>query len=168
MLREAVRLLARDFPAEWHLVPAPGIPDSAFEGAREAGIELYRGNPDALLASCSLLIVSSGTATLQGALCGAPMVVIYKTSAATFALARRLVRVPHVALANIVARERVAPELLQEDATPERIAQEASRILSSAEASARMREKWKLLRERMGPPGAAARAARAVLEVLPA
>ncbi len=168
VLREAVRILAREFPVECFLVPAPGIPDSSFDGAREAGVELYRGNADTLLASCSLLIVSSGTATLQGALCGAPMVVIYKTSAATFALARRLVRVPHVALANIVAQERVAPELLQDEATPERIAREASRVLSSPDAAARMREKWRLLREAMGPPGAAARAAQAVIEVLPA
>lgn len=167
VLREAARLLSREFAAEVFLVPAPDSGAEWFRGANEAGIAIFEGNVEALLASCDLLLVSSGTATLQGALCGAPMIVIYKTSAATFALARRLVRVPNIALANIVAGERVAPELLQREATPERIFREGRRLLCSEQLSTAVREKWRLLRERMGPPGAAARAAQAVLEVLP-
>jgi lipid-A-disaccharide synthase len=168
VLRDAVRRLSRELPVECFAVPAPDIADEAFGGADEAGIELYRESAEPLLASCDLLMVSSGTATLQGALCGAPMIVIYKTSAATFALARRLVRVPNIALANIVAGERVAPELLQDEATAERVAREARTLLGEPEAAARMREKWRSLRKRLGPAGAAGRAAEAVLEVVPA
>jgi lipid-A-disaccharide synthase len=137
-------------------------------GAAEAGIQIHRGDPEPLLASCDLLIVSSGTSTLQGALCGAPMVVVYKTSPLTMALARRLVRTPHIALANIVAGDRVAPELVQEDATAEHIRREGARLLDSPETSANMRRRWAEIREKLGPREAAARAAEAVLEVLPA
>ncbi len=168
VFRDAARRLAETFPVETFVVPAPGLSPDLFPGAQREGIVLFSGNLDALLASCDVLIVASGTSTLQGALCGAPMVVAYRTSAATFALARRLVRVSHVAMANIVAGERVATELLQDEATPERIAGEADRLLRDPAAAQRMRERWKELWGKLGPRNAAAHAAEAVLEVAPA
>ena len=168
LFREAVRRIAGTTPVEAFVVPAPGLSHDLFPGARQEGISLFSGNLDALLASCDVLIVASGTSTLQGALCGAPMVVVYRTSPLTFALARRLVRVSHVAMANIVAGERVAPELLQDEATPERIASEAGRLLRDPAAAERMRERWRVLWDRLGPRNAAAHAAEAVLQVVPA
>ncbi|MGH9443095.1 MAG: lipid-A-disaccharide synthase [Thermoanaerobaculia bacterium] len=168
VLRDAVRLLSGTTPIEAFVVPAPGLDHGLFPGAQAEGISFFSGNVDGLLASCDVLLVASGTSTLQGALCGAPMVVVYRTSPATFALARRLVRVSHVAMANIVAGERIAPELLQDEATPERIAGEASRLLRDPAASERMREAWRTVWDRLGPRNAAAHAAEAVLEVLPA
>jgi lipid-A-disaccharide synthase len=168
VLREAASRLAADRGAELFVVPAPGIDDTLLSGAAQAGIQIHRGNPEPLLASCDLLIVSSGTSTLQGALCGAPMVVVYKTSPLTMALARRLVKTPHIALANIVAGDRVAPELVQEEATAERVYREGARLLDSPEISADVRRRWAEIREKLGPRQAAARAAQAVLEVLPA
>jgi lipid-A-disaccharide synthase len=168
IFRDAVRRLAETLPLETFVVPAPGLSHDLFAGAQRDGIALFSGNLDALLASCDLLIVVSGTSTLQGALCGAPMVVVYRTSPATFALAKRLVRVSHVAMANIVAGERVAPELLQEEATPERIASEAGRLLLDPAAAERMRERWRGLWDKLGPRNAAGHAAEAVLEVAPA
>jgi lipid-A-disaccharide synthase len=76
----------------------------------------------ALLHHARAALVKSGTSTLQAALSGTPLVVTYRVHPATFFMARRLVRVPHVGLVNLVAGERVAPELLQDDATPERLA----------------------------------------------
>ena len=168
VFRDAARRLATTMPVETFVVPAPGLRPDLFDGAGREGIALFSGNLDALLASCDVLIVASGTSTLQGALCGAPMIVAYRTSAATFAVARRLVRVNHIAMANIVAGERVAPELLQNDANPERIASEASRLLRDPAAADRMRERWKGLWQKLGPRNAAAHAAEAVFEVSPA
>jgi lipid-A-disaccharide synthase len=168
LMREASVRMRRGRDVEFFVVPAPRLSPDLFPGAAEAGIAFFHGNVDALLASADLLVVSSGTATLQGALAGVPMIVVYRTSAATFAIARRLVRVPHVALANIVAGERVAPELLQADATPDAIAREAGALLDSPERRADVRRKWAAVREALGPRDAAARAAEAVLEVLPA
>jgi lipid-A-disaccharide synthase len=76
----------------------------------------------ALLHHARAALVKSGTSTLQAALAGTPLVVTYRVHPATFQLAQRLVRVPHVGLVNLVAGERVAPELLQDDATPARLA----------------------------------------------
>jgi lipid-A-disaccharide synthase len=76
----------------------------------------------ALLHHARAALVKSGTSTLQAALAGTPLVVTYRVHPATFRLAQRLVRVPHVGLVNLVAGERIAPELLQDDATPPRLA----------------------------------------------
>lgn len=75
-----------------------------------------------LLHHARAALVKSGTSTLQAALSGTPLVVTYRVHPVTFFMARRLVRVPHVGLVNLVAGERIAPELLQDDATPERLA----------------------------------------------
>jgi len=168
VLRDAARRLAAEHDADAVVVPAPGLSDELFPGAGEAGVTFHRGDPEPLLAASDVLLVSSGTSTLQAALCGVPMVVVYRTSPATMALARRLVRTPHIALANIVAGERVVPELVQEEATVERVRGEAARFLESPEAADGVRRRWAEVRERLGPRGAAARAAEAVLEVLPA
>ena len=168
ILRDAALRLAAERPADVVVVPAPGVPDALFPGAAESGIAFHRGDPEPLLAASDVLLVSSGTSTLQGALCGVPMVVVYRTSAATMALARRLVRTPHIALANIVAGERVVPELVQEEATVGRVCREAARYLDSPEEADAVRRRWEALRRNLGPRGAAARAAEAVLEVLPA
>jgi len=168
LLRDAARRLAAEFGADAVVVPAPGLPDALFPGAEEAGVAFHRGDPEPLLAASDVLLVSSGTSTLQGALCGVPMVVVYRTSPATMALARRLIRTPHIALANIVAEERVVPELVQEEATVERVREEGARFLASAAASDAVRRRWAEVREKLGPGGAASRAAEAVLEVLSA
>jgi len=168
ILRDAAARLAADRGTELFVVPAPGLSDAAFPGAAENGIQVHRGEVEPLLASCDVLLVSSGTSTLQGALCGAPMVVVYKTSPLTMFLARRLVKTPHIALANIVAGDRVAPELVQEEATAERVYREAARLLDSPELAAETRRRWAGLREKLGPRQAARRAADAVLEALPA
>ena len=76
----------------------------------------------ALLHHARAALVKSGTSTLQAALSGTPLVVTYRVHPVTFFMAERLVRVPHVGLVNLVAGERIAPELLQNDATPERLA----------------------------------------------
>jgi lipid-A-disaccharide synthase len=102
----------------------PGVQPVIAEGSAIPATH-YSGSPFArtretwdLLHHADAAIVKSGTSTLQAALAGTPMVVAYRMSALSFALARRLVRVPHVGLVNLVAGERIVPELLQDEATP--------------------------------------------------
>jgi lipid-A-disaccharide synthase len=94
------------------------------------------------LPDAKLVIASSGTVTLQTAMSGTPMVVIYRTSGLTYLLARSLVRIPHIAMPNVLAGEKVVPELIQRDASPARIAGEAGRLLADPglyrETSARL------------------------------
>lgn len=82
-----------------------------------------------ILPRASLVIAASGTVTLQAALSGTPAVVVYRTSAPTYLLARSLVRIPRIAMPNVLAGEAIVPELIQDAASPERIARAAAGLL---------------------------------------
>jgi lipid-A-disaccharide synthase len=94
------------------------------------------------------------------------MVIVYRMSRTTFALARRLVRVDHVGMANIIAGEKVVPELIQDDLTPERIAGESRKILNDAGLRQAIMAKLGEVRKRLGSPGAAQRVADMALEMM--
>jgi len=96
------------------------------------------------------------------------MVVIYKLSWPTYAIARALVKVKHIAMANLLAGKGVVPELIQRDATAPRAAAEAARFLDDAAYAARTRDELLAVRRSLGTPGAADRAAAAILSKLPA
>ena len=120
-----------------------------------------------LMALATAGLVKSGTSTLEGALAGMPFVVAYVTHPVTFFLARRLVRVPHVALANLVAGRRVVPEFIQRDMTPGAVADALEPLLD--ESSAERRETvagLEKVRAALGSPGAAGRVVDLAEEVL--
>jgi lipid-A-disaccharide synthase len=111
-------------------------------------------------------IVSSGTATLDAALCEVPMAVVYRTSWPTYLAAKAVVRVPHIAMVNLVAERPLVPEFVQHRATPSRIADAVIGMLRDDERSEAMRAGLRQVRERLGPPGAVDRAADAVEDLL--
>jgi len=115
-------------------------------------------------ASCGMAWTASGTATLECAVLGVPMVVGYRLRALSAFVARRLVKVPHVALANLIAGERAAPELLQGDWNPELLVSTTRQLLAGAAAT--QREALREVRRRLGEAGASQRAALAVAEYL--
>jgi lipid-A-disaccharide synthase len=110
--------------------------------------------------ACDAVLTVSGTVTLQIALVGTPMAILYRMAPLTYAIGRRLVRVPHIGLANIVAGEGVVREFVQEDATAENLAAEIVRILEEPDYEQRIRQGLSGVRERMGEPGCSARVAR--------
>jgi lipid-A-disaccharide synthase len=103
-------------------------------------------------------LVKSGTSTLQAALAGTPLVVTYRTHPLTFFMAQRLVDVPHVGLVNLVAEERIAPELLQDEATPEALANALLPLLREGSERERALAGLRRVRERLAPrtPGLSA------------
>jgi len=107
--------------------------------------------------------VASGTATLQAAVVGTPMVLTYRTAGLTYWLARLLVRIPWIGLANIVAGRTIVPELIQHNATPEQMSAEVARLLSDPRAANVMRTDLRAVRDALGTPGASRRAAEVVL-----
>ncbi|HSG28733.1 MAG TPA: lipid-A-disaccharide synthase, partial [Candidatus Krumholzibacterium sp.] len=113
------------------------------------------------LAEADLVIAASGTVTLQAAISGTPLLVVYKTSPLTFLLGKSLVKIPHIAMPNVLAGERIVPELLQREVNADRIAKEALAILGDPEAyramSARLLSLRDMLHKRDGLKGLAER-----------
>lgn len=115
-----------------------------------------------LIRACTAVISVSGTVTLEIALVGTPLVIIYKLSPLTFCLAKHLVKVEHIGLCNIVAGETVAHELIQDQASPENIAAEIRRMLSEHNYAVGCAEKLMRVRERLGGGGTNQQVARLV------
>lgn len=130
--------------------------DRSGDGAGWALVHEHRYDA---VAACDAAVVASGTATLETALLGVPMVIVYRVNALTYALARVLSDVPHIGMPNLIAGERVAPELVQADCRPERIVQEIRRILTDPRAAETIRRGLAGVRSRLGRPGAIERVA---------
>jgi lipid-A-disaccharide synthase len=146
---------------------APRLPDSFFGPFHGVGapVRVVEGQTDDVLAASDVVITASGTATVQAALHGKPMVVVYRLSQMTYKLGKPLVRVPMYSMVNLVAGERVVKELIQDACTPEAVAREAVELLTNAERVAEMKERLAIVVERLGGAGASSRAAGAIMEV---
>ncbi|MBI4364436.1 MAG: lipid-A-disaccharide synthase [Candidatus Latescibacteria bacterium] len=124
----------------------------------------WRGDAGDLLRAADLAVVASGTATLETAALGVPQVVVYRTGRVSYEIARRLVRVDMIGLANLVVGKRAAPELIQSEATGPRIAVEIAKLHTDAEARTGQLRAFAGLRDLLGGPGSAERAAEALIE----
>jgi lipid-A-disaccharide synthase len=113
-----------------------------------------------------LVIVSSGSATLEIAIMEKPMVIIYKTSFLTWLLAKNLIKIPDIGLVNIVAGKRIVPELMQFDATPKNMAKEALDILNNHKRIHEIKEALRKVKSKLGETGASSRAAHAIYKFL--
>jgi len=112
----------------------------------------------------TLALVASGTATLENACLGIPMIIIYKVSLFSYLLARLLIRIPRIGLANIVAGKRVVPEFIQQKARADEIAKVACHWLNNPDLMRETRKELKRVKEKLGTPGASKRAAKIILE----
>jgi lipid-A-disaccharide synthase len=142
----------------------PGLVERLAKG-HPPDFERVTGRTYEVMAGADLILVASGTATLEAALFGTPMVVCYKFSPLTGLAGRLLVSLPRVSLANIVAGRPVVPELLQRAATGRRLAGEALSLLQSPERLDAQRRAFAEIKAALGAPGVGERAARRVLEV---
>jgi len=151
------------------LIKAPHLPWKLYRDAlKRASVEpkvLERWDYDSLYA-CDLVLVASGTATLECALLERPMLIIYKSNWLTYLIGRILVRIPTIGLVNIVAGCSVVPELVQHDASPARIARATEALWASAERREAMKLAFRKIRASLGTPGASKRAAQAMLQEL--
>jgi len=125
------------------------------------GNEIYE-----VLAVCDAAMVASGTATLETALIGVPMIIVYKISLFTYLMGRIFVNVDHIGLANIIAGKTVVPELIQQDVNPPRMAKEILAILNDVERKNHIKRELAGIREKLGAPGASRRAANLAMEML--
>ncbi len=166
----AAEIVAARVPGvQFLLARAPRLDDTLFaaaEAARARGLALtlVSGETDAVLAAADAALTASGTATVQAAIHDTPMVIVYRLSPLTYRLGRRFVTVDTFGMVNLIAGETIVPELIQDAFTPEAAAAEAVSLLTDADRRSRVREGLARVRERLGGPGASARAARAILD----
>jgi len=125
----------------------------------EAQFEIADTSVDTILARCALVLAVSGTVTLDAALAGTPMVIIYKVSPFSYQVGRLLIKVPYIGLVNLIARKKLVPELIQKSVTAVNIAHEISHLLNNPDALARLRNDLLNLRSFLGGSGASFRVA---------
>jgi lipid-A-disaccharide synthase len=156
-------LIASQVPGvQFVVAAAPNLPDALFA---PLAVPIVRERTDDVLAASDVVITASGTATVQAALHERPMVVVYKLSPLTYFLGKPFVRVDTYAMANLVAGRRIVPELIQDEFTSERVADESVRLLTDDELRRRTQQELRRVRQRLGEAGASGRAADAVLTV---
>ena len=148
------------------LAAAPSLPQTLFATLAGRPVRVLSGQTHRIVGSATLALVASGTATVETALLGTPMVVVYRVAPLTYLLGRPFVKVSQFAMVNLIAEKAVAPELIQGDFTPERVAQEALALLGDPERRKRMQDDLGQVRRRLGGPGASLRAAEAVASEL--
>ncbi len=166
MLGAAERLM-RDRPDIHFVLAQPSsVSDSLLEACldgRRIPVRVVKDQANEAIAACDLLLVASGTATLQAAVIGTPMVITYRVPWLTYWIARLVIRIGCIGLVNIVAGRSIVPEVLQHEATPERLSAEVQRLLTNPEAYQAMVAELRAVRASLGAPGASRRAATHVL-----
>ena len=167
-LLEAAKIIKKQLPEVSFVMPRAGtIPISLLEEKIQASgldVKITEGNNYDLFSVADLALATSGTVTLEAALCGLGSVIVYKTNPVTYFIAKLLVNIPHIGLPNIVAAKSVVPELIQNDFTPAKVAQEALALLES-ERNVKLKEDLAYVKERLGKPGAVGRVAELVLKI---
>jgi lipid-A-disaccharide synthase len=164
-------LSARLDRAQFVVAGAPHLSDALYQPLVQSGqpsrgpVTLVRERTDAVLAAADVAITASGTATVQGAIHACPMVVIYKLSPMTYRIGKPFVKVDTYAMANLIARTKLVPELIQDECTPASIVQEAVSLAGDRDRRASVIAGLREVRNRLAMPGASGRAAAAVLAV---
>jgi len=170
VLRDAARRIAAAVPATQFLVArAPHLSDASFEPLATAGdgaVRIIEGRTDDVLSASDVVLTASGTATVQTALHGKPMVVLYKLSPLTYTLGKPLARVDMYAMVNLIAGRRLVRELIQDACTPEAVAAEAVALLTDEDRRREMTEGLAAVKEALGGPGASGRAADAIIDLV--
>jgi len=151
-------VVARDARVQPAIAVPRGIDRAVYGGG--ARWPLVESTGGMLLQYATAALVKSGTTTLEAGIAATPMVVVYRMAPLSYALARRVVKVPHIALANLIAERRVAPEFVQDAATPQALADALLPLLDEASPERReMVQGLSAIRGKLGGPGASARVA---------
>jgi lipid-A-disaccharide synthase len=169
-LSHALPLITARLPrAQFLVARAPNLADDLFAPVAMLStsftIATLEARADDVLAAADVVITASGTATVQTAMHERPMVIVYRVSPLTYLLGKRFVTVSTYGMANLVAGERIVPELIQDGFTPEAVAAETLRYFDDPAYAARTRDRLRDVRAALGATGASRRAAEQVLEV---
>ncbi len=131
-----------------------------------ANVKIVKDNAYDVIGLSDIAMVASGTATLETALLGTPMIIVYKISMLSYLIGRAVVNVDNIGLVNIIAGKTVVPELIQGDANPEKMADEVYNILTSGSRMDEMKKELLDVSKKLGGPGASERTARLACEMI--
>ena len=169
MLEAAEKIQAANPDVQFVIPRAPTVKIELFEHFLTMAqvkvhiVDAYRYNVRAAL---DLAIVASGTATLETGLLGTPMVIIYKVAYLSWLIGKAIVKIPYIGLVNIVAGDMVVPELLQDQCTPQNIADRCLQILNDPKENERVKYQLSKVKDKMGEPGTSRRVAERVIKLL--
>lgn len=167
-LLAGAKLLKKQLPEVQFAMPRAGtIPLELLQSKIKASgleIKITEGHNYDLFSVADLALATSGTVTLEAALCGLPSVIVYRTSALNAFIARRVINIPNIGLPNIVAGRQILPELLQEDFTPANVAKTAVELLAP-ERRPQLEADLAFMKARLGEPGAVKRVAQLILRI---
>lgn len=159
--------IKKTFPnAKAYLFAVPEVSNETLfscVGGKNKDFDIVRENDYKKRSTMDFVITCSGTATLENALLGLPMVVVYKLAWITYWIARMIIKVPYISLVNILRRQSVVKELIQQDANPNTIAQETCSVLTNEKRFNAMIKNMAAIREMLGMPGVAKRTAEVIL-----
>ena len=168
ILLEGAKLLKKQMPQVQFAMPRAGtIPMELLQSKIKASglqIKITEGHNYDLFSVADLALATSGTVTLEAALCGLPSVIVYRTSALNAFIARRVINIPNIGLPNIVAGRQILPELLQEDFTPAKVANTAMELLAP-ERRVQLEANLAFMKARLGEAGAVNRVAQLILRI---
>jgi lipid-A-disaccharide synthase len=166
----AAEILARKIPNIQFVLPLADMLEEKTVGDIVSRftikVKVISGQTYDAVSCCDLAIVASGTATLETALLGVPMIIIYKISPLSYFVGKLFIRIKNIGLVNIIAGKTIVPELIQGKANAQSIAAEAVGILTSGERKKEMINELAVIRAKLGKPGAAIRAAQLALDML--
>jgi len=164
---QAFKEIKKTLPnAKAYLFAVPEVSDETLfnlVGGKNEDFKIVRETDYKIRKTMDFVITCSGTATLENALLDLPMVVVYKTSWATYYIARMIIKVPYISLVNILRKQQVVKELIQNQATPENIAKETLFVLENPKKFNAMLKNMAAIREHLGLPGVAKRTAEVIL-----
>ena len=167
VMREAITLSSKSgLTSEGIVGCAPGLDDHFYREIGGGNLRYVRGLTYDLMGHAELNLVASGTATLECAVLQSPLFVLYKTSALTYMLARRLISIPYIGLVNVVAGEKIVPEFIQGECRGDLIARGIAGFLKEGDTRHRMSERLSQLKESLGENGASRKVAEAALGML--
>ena len=168
VILEGAKLLKKQMPEVQFAMPRAGtIPIEMLQGKIKASglnVKITEGHNYDLFSVADLALATRGTVTLEAAMCGLPSVILYRTSAITAFIARRVINIPNIGLPNIVAGRQILPELLQEELTPAKLAATAVELLAP-ERRPQLEANLAYMKERLGEPGAVNRVAQLILRI---
>jgi len=166
----AISLISKQInPVQFIIPVAPGLDLGEVQnlvGSKRENIRVVENNIYDVMRISDVVIVASGTATIEAAIMGAPMIVVYRVSPLTYLLGKMLIKVKNIGMVNIIAGKTVVPELIQKDVTPEKITSAVVQILENPSKQEEIKKELNSLKEKIGNPGASFRAAQIIISLL--